>query len=262
LIKRRKFNFSSSFTLLELLVVIIVIGIIAGSLSFDFSPDRLHLIASQLLKDIRYTQSLALKNDKYQPFPVDNTAIEQNRSKYWFKQWWQIKFSKEGDDIIYYVFSDHPSSKSANFNRQIIDTSLKLETAKNPEGFYLYGGHTYLTTGVNTNQDLNLSKYHIKRIELKTGSYRYSNGYIHLLFDNCGNVFLNEGKYVKNTLGGDQGDINPLDPVRKLVTSEIRINLCKKLNSSNNCDISEENCLGLSISPAGYAVITKCIKIY
>ena len=96
LTKQKKSN-SSAFTLIELLVVIIIIGIIVATLSFDFSPNKLQLAADQLIKDIRFTQSLALKDDKYQPFPIDNSPMEQNRSKYWFKQWWQLKFILQTD---------------------------------------------------------------------------------------------------------------------------------------------------------------------
>ena len=256
--KQKKLNnLSSAFTLIELLVVIIVIGLLAATLSFNFAPNKLQLAADQLIKNIKLTQSLALKDDKYQPFPNSGSLKDQNQSKYWFKQWWQIKFATDGNDLIYYVFSDKAANtKTNNFDRKIITASHTAELAKYSDGKYVYGGDTYLFSGEVSNQDCNLSKFGIKRIELKMGSLKYSNGYIHLLFDNQGNIFLSEGK--KN----DKGDINPLDRVRKLATSNIYINLCKKLDGSDKCIITNDKCIGLRISTSGNIEKNDCISIY
>jgi len=262
LTKQKKFN-SSGFTLLELLLVIVIIGIIVGSLSFNFSPNKLQLTADQILRDIRFTQSLALKDDKYQPFPKSTSTADQNQSKYWFKQWWQIKFATDSGDKIYYIFSDSAGNNSTNFDRKILASTFKKEIVKGPNGFYMYGGDTYLPSGVKTNKELNLTKNGIVRIELKMGSVRYSNGSVHLLFDNFGNIFLNEGNYSSvSTIAGDSGDINPLDSVRTLVTSDIHINLCTQLNNSNYCLTDDKHCIGITVSPNGESYISKCITIY
>jgi prepilin-type N-terminal cleavage/methylation domain-containing protein len=231
LTKRKKYN-SSAFTLLELLVVIIVIGIIVATLSFDFSPNKLQLAADQLIKDIRFTQSLALKDDKYQPFPSDNSYKENQRSKYWFKQWWQLKFILQTDgSLVYMIFSDKPANGSTNnFDTQIIKGSLSYEVAKDSNGKYIYGGDTYLSSGEKPNQDYNLSKFGIKKVVLVSEYGDKSNGYIKLLFDNFGNVFLSEGK------SGDSGDINPFE-YRNILTKNAILYLCLNRNCDKNTSI-------------------------
>ena len=164
LTKRKKSN-SFAFTLIEVLIVIIIIGIIVATLSFDFKIDKSQIAIDNLAKDLRYTRSLALKDDKYQPFPIDNSTVEQNRSKYWFKQFWQLKFATDGSDLIYMIFSDQPANGSTNnFDKKVIKSSHVYELAKYADGRYVYGGNTYLYAGESANQDANLSRMGVKKI--------------------------------------------------------------------------------------------------
>jgi len=163
-------------------------------------------------------------------------------------------------------------NNAVTFNKKIIQSQYAQELAKNGEGKYKIG-ISYEETG-NTNypnikdieKALNLTKtYGIVRIEYDgyTSSSMPNNmgNRINLLFDNNGNVFQNEGSYSNTSSGGDQGDINPLDINRKLVNSDVFINLCTKLNSSGKCDISNSDCIGLKISPSGNVEKTNCISI-
>ena len=264
-----------SFTLIELLVVIIIIGIIVSTLSFNFSPNQLDLAADQIIKDIRLTQSLALKDDKYQPFPnhiCDNSnigKIECNRSKYWFKQWWQIKFTNSGRNIIYYIFSDKPDVNSSNFNKKIIATQYEQELAK-INNIYKIGtdknesGNNNYPNSNNVDFYMNLTKkFGIIRIEY-SGYYSSSMSNnmgrrISLLFDNEGNIYQKEGLYANSSQGGDKGDINPLDKTnRKLLTQPAKIKLCNKLNSSNNCLTDKKHCIAIEITPTGSLEKTTC----
>jgi len=230
LTKRKKYN-SSAFTFLELLVVIIIIGIIVATLSFNFSIDKSQIAMDNLIRDIQYARSLALKDDKYQPFPTNTSSIEENRTKYWFKQFWQLKFGKDGNDIIYMVFSDQPAGGSTNnFDKKVITSSHTYELAKYADGRYVYGGDTYLYAGENANQDANLSKLGIKKVILVSEYGNKSNGYIKLLFDNFGNVFLSEGKR------GDHGDTNPFDN-RNILTKNAILYLCLNINCDKNRSI-------------------------
>jgi prepilin-type N-terminal cleavage/methylation domain-containing protein len=230
LTKRKKYN-SSAFTLIEILIVIVIIGIIVATLLFDYSPNKLQLATDQLIKDIRFAQSLALKEDKYQPFPINASSKEQNRSKYWFKQWWQLKFAKDGNDIIYMVFSDQPANgKTNNFDRKVITSSHKYELAKYADGRYVYGGKTYLYKYERANQDANLSKFGIKKVILVSQYGNKYNGSIRFLFDNFGNVFLSEGKR------GDKNDINPFKNRNMLIKNAI-LYLCLNLTCDKNRSI-------------------------
>jgi type II secretory pathway pseudopilin PulG len=243
--------------MIELLVVIIIIGIIVGTLTFNFTPNKLQLAADQLIKNIRFTQSLALKDDKYQPFPKNTTNVEKYRSKYWFKQWWHLKITDAGNHLIYYIFSDSPrDTTTTNFDEKTVTASqYQVELAKSPNGKYLIGASEEETGNSNYPPEneidtrLDLTKtYGIKKIEFNGFSVS-TNSFgprVDLLFDSEGNVFLNEG------LSGDGGDINPLDSVRHLLTKNITIKLCSDTACSYN------NCVAITISPSGDVTKGKC----
>ncbi|WP_456470095.1 hypothetical protein [Caminibacter sp.] len=206
------------------------------------------IAANQVIRDLKITQLLALSEDMYAPFPKDSSQKEIDRSKYWFKQRWQFKFATDKENgikhIIYYVFSDKPAKRSANFDRQVIKGSLKHELAKDFEGNYIYGGDTYIykrSEMRNVKYDLT-QKYGIKRVEMLSSYGRKKDGYIKILFDNFGKVFLYEGKR------GDGKDYNPID--RKLLTSDAKIRLCK--------DTECMECIQINLTPLGYLYKSGC----
>jgi type II secretory pathway pseudopilin PulG len=251
-------RFFPSFTLIELLIIIIIIGIVITSISFNLNPAKLDLAADNLIKNIRYTQSLALKDDKYQPFPLADNEVEYNRSKYWFKQWWQIRFAKRKstDELYYEIFSDLPYNGSYNFSKNGYQPTNKKsweETyAKNPiNGLYLIGIKDDGSGNYPQNADttLNLTKYcNIKRIEVNGDEVKW-NVSKRFLFDNYGNIFTTEGKK------GDGGDINPLDKdERKVLRTTAIIRLCK----DNPCKYEDGKCIQINITPTGEVYKSKC----
>jgi len=239
-----------SFTLLELVIVIIIIGIIASTIMIPSPVDRLQLATDVVEKYINFTHTLALKDDKYQPFPKNSSDIEQNRSKYWFKQWWQIRFAKTRKSNIYFIeiFSDQPINSGKNFDKVgYTPTSLQnISIAYDGNGKLLIGncgGNNFPKCNL-INNELNLSKYGIKKIYFN-GSLITSSNSKRLVFDNFGNLFLDEGDK------GDNNDINPLDMNKRvLVTKPIIIKLCL----DNNCN----NCRELNISVSGNIIQKKC----
>jgi prepilin-type N-terminal cleavage/methylation domain-containing protein len=87
-----------AFTLLELIFVIIVIGILAALILPQTKVNSLQDAALQVQSDIRYTQHLAMIDDKF-------NANDTN----WYKKRWQIIFSKQdnsNDQWAYTIFSD------------------------------------------------------------------------------------------------------------------------------------------------------------
>jgi len=252
----------SSFTLLELIIVIILIAILAFSINISIPNNNLQLAADNLAKNIRFAQSLALKDDKYQPFPEENNNVENNRSKYWFKQWWQIRFSQNRNDpkdLWYEIFSDVPFNNSYNFDRignYPPRTNIwKIGYAKNPlNNKYLVGkcddSNGNYPPCNEIDKHLNLTQtYGIKTV-IFDGSNISSSNSKRLLFDNFGNVFLSEG------IRGDGGDINPLDKDnRKLLTHSIHIKLCLDEDCSN---LSKERCIQVNVTPTGFTYISSC----
>ncbi len=92
-----------AFTIFELIIVIVVIGILAAVLMPRFTKNDVNHAANQILSHIRYTQHLAMIDDKYDPTKGD-----------WYKGLWQIRFfkksnaSRDGSSAkwAYAVFSD------------------------------------------------------------------------------------------------------------------------------------------------------------
>lgn len=105
-----------AFTLIELIIVIIIIGILSFSVSSLFKKDTLVPATNQVLDHIRYTQQLALNQDMFVPtedFSVySDPDSKEKDSKQWFKKWWQIQFH---NDHEYTVYSDYPSGTPGNF---------------------------------------------------------------------------------------------------------------------------------------------------
>ena len=72
-----------AFTMLELVVVIVVIGIIAAAALPRINDDHIAEAADQVMSHIRYTQHLAMQDSKFNP----NDAI-------WFRKRWSITFTR------------------------------------------------------------------------------------------------------------------------------------------------------------------------
>jgi prepilin-type N-terminal cleavage/methylation domain-containing protein len=241
-----------SFSLIELLIVIIVVGILYSTIKFKLSNTSLIQAANQVVSYINYTKHLALKDNKMQYYPLNNSVIEMNRSKYWFKQWWQIRFSYNGNNEYFYeIFSDIPyisstGSDTYNFDgtgrKPSGDTNWAKTYALNPLN------HKYLTGSCSdsssdypncneADEKLNLTKtYGIVKIKYTNfGSSKK------LLFDNYGNVYLREGD------DGDAGDINPYDKDKRIpLMKTAKITLCK----DDNCDKNISICISPKIGNA------------
>lgn len=90
-----------AFTMLELVFVIVVIGILAAVVIPRAGSNRLHEAAVQVVSHIRYTQHLAMVDDKFNGSETD-----------WHKRRWQLLFGTSADTnnkIAYSIFSDAPT---------------------------------------------------------------------------------------------------------------------------------------------------------
>ena len=161
-----------AFTMLELVFVIVVIGILSYMVASNFSRNSLQEAADQLVSHIRYTQHLAMMDDKFDMNDVT-----------WYQERWQIVFNSDANTYnqwAYTIFSD--GNKNANPNLTLNEVAINpLDPRK-----YLTGGYSgiIMSDGVGATSEMNLGmKYGIAVIALNAacrfgGSLRISFDYL------------------------------------------------------------------------------------
>jgi type II secretory pathway pseudopilin PulG len=228
-------RFSPSFTLIELLIIIVIIGIIISSISFNLAPDKLNLAVDNLMKYINYTQSLVLKDDKYQPFSKNkNNIYENNLSKYWYKKWWRIGISSTNNNEYFFeIFSD----MNLNGNDDVSECAKDPLTHK-----YLKGNYNSSTASTDTN----LSKFNIKCIK-----YKYKNNEVRIDSHNRLNIYFDNFGNVYKKLYNDQ----IFKTTSTLGSNILTSNLIIKIYSDDKC---QKNCKAIIITPSGYTFKSTC----
>ena len=113
-----------AFTMLELVFVIVVIGILAATIIPSTRTNPVQEAAIQLLSHIRYTQHLAMMDDKY----GDNTpgAID------WYKKRWQMRFNNDQYSIVSnnnLTFAVDPSNSSTNLSNIDLNAEYSVSIA-------------------------------------------------------------------------------------------------------------------------------------
>ncbi len=106
-----------AFTMLELVIVIVIIGILAATVTPAFQRDTSAEAAQQFVNHVRYTQHLAMVDDKFDP----NNAN-------WFLSRWQIRLATDG---TYAIGSD------ANTDGNLVESELAtnpLDSSKRLDG--------------------------------------------------------------------------------------------------------------------------------
>ena len=155
-----------AFTLVELVFVVVVIGILAFSLWPKKQPIQALAAARQIVAHIRYTQHLALNDDKFATHT--DTGGTSSIAKDWYKRLWRITFSDIKADkdckiggwryAVYQNIAGDLSDKG--------QPNGTIEAARNPAqaGKVLSACYSGLST--NTSDELNLSQtYKIKNID-------------------------------------------------------------------------------------------------
>lgn len=206
-----------AFTMVEIIFVIVIVGILSAMAVPRFNQNGLDLALKQLAMHIRYTQYLALQDDR---FDAD--------VKYWYKQRWQIIFYKNITNTAahcsrnlkgawgYTIFSDDPNYAGKPDPK---------EMAKNPQNInqVLSGGYNNSICidnaenkiGFKSMKELRLGEqYGIKDIKLssscKTGrSMRISFDYL--------------GRPLRGALNGFT---SPYPSAKRVVTSKCYVSLC------------------------------------
>lgn len=144
-----------AFTMLELIFVIVIMGVLTAYIVPNTQRNPLQEAAVQIASHLRYTQHLAMTDDRYNPNRRDtaNDVI-------WFKDRWQLVFSSSeftgGEDVwAYTIFSDRVGNE---VNRGDADFD---EVARNPEN------SSQLMTGGYSN-DTEMNYTHDDFIGMKT----------------------------------------------------------------------------------------------
>lgn len=99
-----------AFTMLELVFVIVIIGILAILAMPRLDQNPLQLAAEQVAGHIRYTQHLAMVDDKYDS--TDET---------WYEKRWQIRFLAPGGIHYYDIFSDENKEGNSGASEEAVD---------------------------------------------------------------------------------------------------------------------------------------------
>jgi len=86
--------FHKAFTMLELVFVIVIIGILSFMAASSFQRNTVQEATDQLLSHIRYTQHLAMIDDKFNP------ALPN-----WYRNQWHIDIVKDNNLWVYSVLS-------------------------------------------------------------------------------------------------------------------------------------------------------------
>ncbi len=222
-----------AFTILELIFVIIVAGILAVTIVSSFNRNNLREVADQLISHIRYTQHLAMIDEKF-----------DTNDHNWFKSRWQIHFYKNlGSDNkwSYIIFSDFKNNHTGNPDKD--------EIAKNPDdpNRYLTGGTSgsgiFHYDNNETTKELNIgNKYGVKDIKFSNGC---RNNVKYISFDYFGRPF--------NSFPANAPYEIPSIGYHVLLTKKCIITLC----TVNNCSTASNNeKIKIAIEPwSGYAHI-------
>ncbi len=156
---------TKAFTLIELVFVIVVLGILASLAIPRMDRDLRQEAADNVLSAIRYTQHLALNDNKTDP---GNTN--------WQKELWKISFSTSADNLanFYTISSDKVPYAAVS----------KDETAIDPQnGKYMYnmGGDTTIDSDESPSIFIG-KKYGINSMTFNGGC----SGAQHIGFDHLG----------------------------------------------------------------------------
>jgi prepilin-type N-terminal cleavage/methylation domain-containing protein len=231
-----------AFTLLELIFVIVVVGILAAVIIPNTRSNPLQEAAIQLVSHIRYTQHLAMIDDKFDA-----------NEPFWYRQRWQLAFSAAGGTNSYMIFADSPSIVGAyDRNPGANHTYTDVEVALNPlsKDKYLIGiafGSFDNSETKKLSKELDIgNKYGINAITFSGGST--GSNAKRILFDYLGRP------YRGNTSSTSAAALS--SAVDKVATSAIYIKLCVNACVNPKTSANNENEIVIKIEPeTGYAHI-------
>ena len=112
-----------AFTMIELVFVMVIVGVLSAMIAPNFQGNSLREAADQVISHIRYTQHLAMMDDKYDP-----------STNFWFKHRWQIRFVK---------------------NLSFTNANCGVANYNNIWSYMIYNNNSCTSAGCNTNPNKN-----------------------------------------------------------------------------------------------------------
>ena len=177
-----------AFTMIELVIVIVVIGIIAMVTIPKYDQNRVLIAAQQIASHIRYTQHLAMIDNKTNLIAksAPRPATDPNGDQWW-RERWTIAFTQNTNGTNtkwgYSIYSD--SSRNGNLNSP-------NEVAPDPQNpnRLLTASNMVAIPANRINNKLNIGRtYGIKNVTFSGGCAQ--NGNQAISFDEKGRPFLN-----------------------------------------------------------------------
>ena len=158
----------AAFTMLELIFVIVVLGILAALALPRMDRDLRQEARNNLLSAIRYTQHLALMDDKTDPSRTD-----------WQKTLWQIRFTGSGNIWSYTIGTNRDHGANIDKNESAIDPA---------NGKYMYNNDPSNQANDESSNIFLTKKYGIDTITFNNCSGADSRGTTakHIAFDHLG----------------------------------------------------------------------------
>ena len=216
-----------AFTMIELIFVIVVVGILAAIMIPKLNRNASREAANQIITHIRYTQHLAMQDDKYENFI-------SNQSKPWFKLRWGITFNETSlkecsidkpgvNSWKYSVFFDKSLSGNINSENEVANDIYK-------SGKLLSGGWRGISPEVckKINKELNIEKrFGVTLVEFKDGC----SGMQTINFDEMGRPM----RVASTTSGGAKR------PYDRLLKKDCKITITDKRGNQTTIIIEKES---------------------
>ena len=214
-----------AFTMIELVFVIVVVGILAAVMIPKLNRNGSREAATQILTHIRYTQHLAMQDDKY---------VQSVDEKLWFKMRWGITFNETSlkecsidkpgvKTWKYSVFFDKSLNGNVNSEREVANDIYK-------SGKLLSGGWSGISTDAckKINEELNLGKrFGITLVDFKDGC----SGMQTIIFDEMGRPM----RVASTTSGGAKR------PYDRLLKKDCSITITDKRGNQTTITIEKES---------------------
>lgn len=204
-----------AFTMLELVFVIIVIGILAVLAMPNFRTNPLQQASEQLASHIRYTQHLAMVDDRFNP-----------SNSQWYSEMWVLWVRQVADvnnggenEWFYEIFSDRlPYNGNSTLEEEAIDP-LTRETL----------GNGSFDNTVDDSRSINLTrKFGISNIIFSGGANLNNSNLRRVSFDHLGRPHRD-------------ADPNPNANWRRfLITTDMNITLVHPTEGNSTISISPE----------------------